>query len=56
MNEVTTIGIDLAKRVFVLHGVDGTGQVMLHRMCRRAKNAPDPMLARAIRAALLPAT
>lgn len=35
MNKVTTVGIDLAKRVFVLHGVDAAGQVRLRRRCRR---------------------
>ena len=35
MNKVTTVGIDLAKRVFVLHGIDAAGQVRLPRMCRR---------------------
>ncbi len=29
MNKVTTVGIDLAKRVFALHGVDGGGRVTL---------------------------
>ncbi len=27
MNKVTTVGIDLAKRVFALHGIDVAGQV-----------------------------
>ncbi len=35
MNKVTTVGIDLAKRVFVLHGIDAGGQVRLRRLCRR---------------------
>ena len=35
MNKVTTVGIDLAKRVFALHGIDAAGQVRLRRMCRR---------------------
>jgi transposase len=34
MNKVTTVGIDLAKRVFVLHGIHAAGQVRLRRMCR----------------------
>ena len=29
MEKVTTLGIDLAKRVFALHGVDGAGRVVL---------------------------
>ena len=35
MEEVTTLGIDLAKRVFALHGVDGAGRVVLRRTVRR---------------------
>jgi transposase len=35
MEQVTTLGIDLAKSVFALHGVDGAGRAVLHRMCRR---------------------
>jgi transposase len=35
MGQVTTVGIDLAKRVFSLHGVDGAGAVVLHRTVRR---------------------
>ena len=35
MEQITTLGIDLAKRVFALHGVDGAGQVVLRRTVRR---------------------
>ena len=35
MNEITTVGIDLAKSVFSLHGVDGKGVVLLRRTVRR---------------------
>ncbi len=35
MEKITTVGIDLAKSVFSLHGVDGAGQVMLRRTVRR---------------------
>ena len=35
MEKVTTLGIDLAKSVFSLHGVDGAGQVVLRRTVRR---------------------
>jgi transposase len=35
MEKVTTVGIDLAKRVFALHGVDGMGRVVLRRTVRR---------------------
>jgi hypothetical protein len=29
MDKVTTVGIDLAKRIFALHGLDASGQVVL---------------------------
>ena len=35
MNSVTTLGIDLAKSVFQLHGVDAQGRVLLRRQLRR---------------------
>ena len=35
MEQVTTLGIDLAKRVFALHGVNGMGRVVLRRTVRR---------------------
>lgn len=35
MEKITTVGIDLAKRVFVLHGVDGTGRVVFRKTVRR---------------------
>lgn len=31
MSEVTTIGLDIAKQVFQVHGVDGTGAVVVRR-------------------------
>ena len=37
MNEVTTIGIDLAKNVFQVHGVDAEGGVVVRRQLRRAQ-------------------
>ena len=37
MNKVTTLGIDLAKTVFQLHGVDLTGKVVWRREVRRAQ-------------------
>ena len=37
MSDVATVGIDLAKNVFAVHGVDGTGRVVLRRMVTRAK-------------------
>ena len=35
MDEITTLGIDLAERVFALHGMDGTGRTLLRRVVRR---------------------
>jgi transposase len=29
--EITTIGLDLAKRVFQVHGVDAAGQVVVRK-------------------------
>ena len=35
MNEVITIGVDLAKNVFQVHGVDAEGAVVVRRKLRR---------------------
>ena len=35
MEQITTVGIDLAKSVFSLHGVGGAGQVVFRRTVRR---------------------
>jgi transposase len=35
MNEISTIGLDLAKNVFQLHGIDAGGRVVLRRQLRR---------------------
>ncbi len=37
MEETTTIGLDLAKRVFEVHGVDAAGEVMIRRSLRRGQ-------------------
>lgn len=37
MSEITTVGIDLAKNVFQVHGVDRAGRVVLRRQVRRAQ-------------------
>jgi len=37
MGEVSTIGLDIAKSVFQVHGVDGTGAVMMRRRIGRSK-------------------
>jgi transposase len=39
MEEVTTVGIDLAKNVFSLHGVNGAGKTVLRRTVRRDRLA-----------------
>nr|WP_255393891.1 IS110 family transposase [Neorhizobium galegae] len=36
MDDITTIGLDIAKNVFQLHGVDAQGQVVLRKALRRA--------------------
>lgn len=38
--EITTIGLDLAKSVFQVHGVDATGQVVVRKSLRRAQVLP----------------
>ena len=37
MQTVTTIGLDIAKSVFQVHGVDAAGQVLIRR-CSAATN------------------
>ena len=38
--KITTIGLDLAKNVFQLHGVDERGRVMLKKQLKRARVLP----------------
>ncbi len=40
MNEVTTIGLDIAKNVFQVHGVDCAGDVVIRRQLRRRQVLP----------------
>jgi transposase len=40
MSEVTTIGLDLAKSVFQVHGVDASGRTVLCRQLRRSQVLP----------------
>jgi len=35
--DVTTVGIDLAKQVFQVHGVDGRGAVLIRKQLKRAE-------------------
>jgi len=37
--KITTIGIDLAKNVFQLHGVDARGKAVLKKLLKRAQMA-----------------
>jgi hypothetical protein len=37
MSNVTTVGIDLAKSVFCVHGVDANGREVLRRTVRRVQ-------------------
>ncbi len=40
MNKVTTIGVDLAKNVFQVHGVDASGGVVIRKQLRRRQVMP----------------
>ena len=35
--EITTVGLDIAKRVFQLHGVDAAGKTVLRRKLQRSE-------------------
>src|SRR3954449_11766363 len=37
MGEITTVGLDLAKNVFQVHGVDAEGATVLRKQLRRAQ-------------------
>lgn len=37
MKEITTIGVDLAKSVFQVHGIDAEGTVVMRRQLRRSQ-------------------
>lgn len=37
MGQVVTIGLDIAKSVFQVHGVDASGEVVVRRQIRRAQ-------------------
>lgn len=40
MTQITTIGLDLAKQVFQVHAVDGSGAVVLRRQLKRRQVVP----------------
>ena len=37
MDQVSTIGLDIAKNVFQVHGIDETGAVVVRRQLRRSQ-------------------
>ena len=37
MNEITTIGLDLAKNIFQVHGIDACGKVVVRKALRRGE-------------------
>ena len=39
MQTITTIGLDIAKSVFQVHGVDAAGQVVIRRQLKRRARA-----------------
>ena len=39
MEEITTIGLDIAKHVFQVHGVDARGHVVVRKQLRREQVA-----------------
>jgi hypothetical protein len=38
--QITTIGLDLAKSVFQVHGINATGQVVVRKSLRRSQMLP----------------
>ena len=42
MSEVSTIGLDLAKNVFRVHGADASGAVLVRKKLRRAQPLRPP--------------
>ncbi len=40
MKEVSTIGLDLGKTVFQVHGIDGSGEIVVRRQLRRGQVLP----------------
>ena len=40
MQEITTIGLDIAKSVFQVHGIDASGGVIVRRQLRRRQVLP----------------
>jgi hypothetical protein len=44
MSEVTTIGLDLAKSVFQVHGVDTSGKTVIRRQGLVGANMVEPAM------------
>ena len=40
MKTVTTIGLDIAKSVFQVHGIDAAGKVVIRKQLKRARVLP----------------
>jgi transposase len=40
MSMITTVGLDLAKNVFQVHGIDVSGNIMIRRQLRRSEVLP----------------
>jgi hypothetical protein len=40
MEKITTVGVDIAKSVFQVHGVDARGEVIIRRQLRRRQVLP----------------
>ena len=38
--KITTVGLDLAKNVFQVHGIDSAGKVLVRRSLRRRQMMP----------------
>ena len=56
MEQITTVGIDLAKNVFSLHGVDGAGRTVLPAPPAGTHLATKPLVARRDRPVIAGAT
>ncbi len=41
MQEITTIGLDIAKSVFQVHGIDASGEVVIRRQLGVVKSCPS---------------
>jgi transposase len=40
MEQISTIGLDIAKTVFQVHGIDGSGEPVVRRQLRRRQVLP----------------